>query len=336
MKHLKASQTPVSDILKIAYEGQDPNRRKYRSGYEEFFNNLPVLDSSDELLEQKVKLTADIIHELALRLQKAPWVKQSPLGEKEFDRTIIGLESPDVEYINRKPVIKREGAELIIARWGNNHTSPVHGHAPGYLHEEIVFGKMRVNTYRIIDKENPIVRPVETVIATEGTFASLFSKPGKYFKREVLVHNFTSIGFSATMHLVPEHTRDGRDNRFKVEYFDHKFRMKMDDVKQISAHDGMYLRKGDVVLVRSSSVPEYGDHYIVITGPSIMKEHGMRPQERAIYAPDGSCLLDLFEPVNGLTLLKLGAEAKVAFHQFHDITMVDGEVKFPDATKLMD
>lgn len=336
MKNLKASETPVSDLLKIAYEGQDPKMRQYRSGYEEYFNNLPILNSDDELLDQKIGMTSSVIHSLAKRLQKAGWVKQSPPGEKEFDRTIIGMESPEVNYIGRKPIVEKEGAELIVARWGNNHSSPVHGHAPGYLHEEIIFGKMRVNSYRIINKENPIVRPVETIIATEGTFASLFSKPGKYFKREVFVHNFTSIGFSATMHLVPEHTRDGRDNRFKVEYFDHKFHMKMDDVKQISAHDGMYLRKGDVVLVRSASVPEYGDHYIVITGPSIMKEHGMRPQERAIYAPDGSCLLDLFEPVNGLTLLKLGEKAKAAFHEFHDINIKDGEVVFPDATKLLD
>ena len=53
---------------------------------------------------------------------------------------------------------------------------------------------------------------------------------------------------------------------------------KQQDFQRISTLDAMYLQKDDIVLVRSSNVPKYGDHIILVTGPVVKKEHGMRPQ----------------------------------------------------------
>jgi hypothetical protein len=109
--------------------------------------------------------------------------------------------------------------------------------------------------------------------------------------------------------------------------------MTVDDVTRITSKDGLYLKKGEVVMVRSSNVPDYGDHFIVITGHPIMKDHGLRPQDVAIQAStNGISLLDLFDMEMGLTLLKLKKDARQAFHDFHGITMnSQGEVTFPEA-----
>ena len=333
---LVSSSTPEEDIMMVAYEGQDYTRRMYKGGYENFFDEMPVLRSDDPLLDEKVQMSHHIMQRLAGKLRIAPWVREMQPGENGFNRTILALEKPVPVKLNGEDIYK-EGAEFVMARWGNGHTSPVHGHAIGYIHEEILFGMMRVNTYRMVDMDKPVVRPVLTTIETAGTFASLYTRPGKYyFKRQTLIHNFTSIGFSTSLHFLSEHTRDGRDNQFEVERFDDMYKLTVDDVTRINSQQGMYLRKGDVVLVRSSNVPEYGDHYIVVTGHPVKKDHGLRVQEKAIYAPDGSKLLDCFEMQQGLTLLKLKDRAKEAFHGFHNISLdKDGDVVWPQATPLM-
>jgi len=335
MKTLVSSNTPEEDILKIMYDGQPYERRMYKHGYENFFDEMPHLRNDDPLLLEKVELTKSIMTKLAGKLRIAPWVaKDMPPGKNGFNRTILALEAPVLLKNEDKPLYK-EGVELVMARWGDGHTSPVHGHAIGYIHEEILFGKMRVNTYRMIHKDKAVVRPVETIIVGEGMFASLYQRPkNESFKRQTLIHNFTSIGYSASLHYLSEHTRDGRDNTFSVEYFDNSYQMTVDDVQRITAQEGMYLRIGDVALVRSENVPEYGDHYIVITGHPVLKEHGLRPQDKAIHAPDGVKLLDCYEPQMGLTLLKLKDKAKQAFLEFHGISVHDDEVHWPEATVL--
>lgn len=331
-KFLKASENPIEDISKIAYAGQEMTRRMYRTGYEPLFNEMPILDPEDPFLDAKVELSHQIMAKMAVSLNKSPWVREMEPKVGGFKRTILALAAPTVTPEGSL----KEGPEFVLALWGDGHTSPVHGHAIGYLHEDIIFGKMRVNTYRMVTPTEAIVRPVETQMVGAGTFASLYTKPGKqFFKRQTLVHNFTSIGFSASLHYLSEHTRDGRDNKFEVQYFDDSYNMDVNDVEQVTAQQGMYLRKGDVAIVRSMNVPEYGDHYIVVTGHPVIKEHGMRPQDRAIYAPDAMKILDIHEPHNGLILLKMKDKVRDKFHEFHGIRMVDGEVVFPDPSSFV-
>lgn len=337
---LKASENHETDLEKITYKGQDKMRRMYRRGYESFMNAMPVLDTTDEFLDQKVEMTKNVMKRLASYLRADAWVKDDEPGENGFNRTILALEAPkprtsfsplDPIYTDRPPV--EEGTEIIMARWGDGHSSPVHGHAIGYLHEEILFGKMRVNIYRMINVASNIVRLVRTDMVTSGTFASLYTKPNPLhkFKRQTLIHNFTSVGFSATLHYLPEHTRDGRDNRFEVEFFEDWYKINDNDVTRINSKEGMYLQKGDVVLVRSTNVPEYGDHYIVVTGSPVLKDHGLRPQDVALYAPNTKEFLDQYELETGLVLLKFNNNAKESFLEFHDIKIEKGEVIFPDS-----
>lgn len=330
MKTFTPAANPAAAIDLVSYPGQDPKRRMFHPGYEDWLSYMPVLSDSDEHLKIKINIASDVMQQLAGELRQAGWVKQRRLGTGDFQRTIIAIEEPEMACLGvpGSSYVKREGVEFVVAHWGNDHSSPIHGHAPGYLHEEILYGKMRVNTYRMIDDHT--VRPVKTFIATQGTFASAYSSvPHDGPRRQALIHNFTSIGQSASLHYVPEHTRDGRDNKFEVQYFEDVYGLSKDDVTRISSREGMFLQKGDVVLVRSTNVPEYGDHFIVVTGPPVKKEHGMRVQDEAIYAPHTREFLDTFPAHIGLTLLKLNPAAQAAFLDFHAITLTNGEVVFP-------
>lgn len=332
---LRPASNPKEVIGMIAYPGQKPQMRQWRSGYNGYIGELPQLSNDDPLLSEKVGLSKSIMQHLAGQLRHDKWPTLNMPAAGEFARTIIGIEEPEIEC-NGLPggkIVKKEGVELIVAQWGIGNSSPIHGHAPGFLHEEILYGKLRVNTYRQPNPQSNVVIPVATTIETAGTFASVWSAPNPHnpFKRPGYIHNFTAITESATLHYVPEHTRDGRDNTFQVRHFDDVFEYGNADLRRITAKEGMYLRKGEVALVRSANVPEYGDHYIVITGAPEMKEHGLRPKDIAIDAPNAAKVLDRYEMEMGLTLLHLTEEARDAFHQFHGITMQGGEVIFPTA-----
>lgn len=330
VKFLKATPTPIEDINQIAYEGQLPEYRMYKQGYEDFFNLLPVLSDNDPQLQLKLQHVGITMQALAKTLAADPWTNTQQSLDGGFNRTILALEEPTV----RPDGTLKEGQEIVLARWGNGKTSPVHGHGDGLLYEQLIFGKMRVNTYRIVDAVKRIARPIETKIYFDyQNIANDYTKQQAY-KRSALVHNFTSIGNSVSLHFVPEHTRDGRDNTFGVEYFEREYwdRILPDSLKQLKAQEGIeQLRIGDVALVRSENVPDYGDHYIVITGNPVMKEHGLRPQDVAIHAPYAARILNQFDPIMGLILLKLDDAAKKAFYEFHGITVENGEIIFPTA-----
>lgn len=322
---LVSSNNPLDDINQIAYAGQPLDRRMYHSGYERFFEAMPVLNDEDEFLIGKIRMSKTVMQHLVNQLRSDQWTYSLPPVDNGFNRTILGIESPIVTGGNIK-----EGSEIVLARWGDGHTSPVHGHAAGYLHEELLFGKMRVNTYKIVDAKRRIVRPWRTeVFLKPGTIASIYT-PQDQTIRTALVHNFTSIGYSGTLHYLPEHTRDGRDNKFEVEYFGLDARLNPDEFTQITAQQGLELKIGDVALVRSENVAEYGDHYIIITGRPVLKEHGLRPTDVAIHAPNWipHGILNQFDPIMGLTLLKMSEAAKAEFHKFHGITVANGIVTF--------
>lgn len=337
--HLVASMTPIEDLELIAAPGQPESKRRYREGYENFFNEMPVLALNDKLMVPKEHLSKEIMQTLAQQIRHDDWLKTNYPGDGAFARTIIALEHPEVITVETPSVegeFFREGPEMVVAHWGTGFSSPVHGHAPGYMHEEVLDGKILVNTYRMVHPRSLTVRLVKTEIVGKGTFVSEYNeKKGYHFKRPILIHNFTALEPTNTLHYLPEHTREGRDNGFEPEYFEKEFNLDESDLIRIDAYSGMYLAPGDVALVRSTNVPEYGDHFIVITGPPVVKEHGTRPQDVAIAAPYADLLLDKYDFQNGLILLKLNAAAKKNFHAFHGITMTeDHKVIMPSATAL--
>lgn len=336
-KTRQSSETPLKDILTIAYEGQPETSRQYESGFESFMNQLPVMDNNNT--DITLPITQTVMKRLSYSLSneiendRRPLLSELP-DDGKFHRTIIGIESPKLINTITTPNYK-EGAELVLAKWGKGFKSPVHGHSTGYMHEEVLKGKIRVNTYRIIDMEKKITRPYKTEIIGPGVFVSGYAPhdSSHKYKRQTLIHNFVAIEPSISLHYLPEHTRDGRDNGFEVQHFSHTDHYHMSSsstVDRISSREGMYLKPGEVLLVRSTNVPEYGDHFIVVTGPPIMKEHGMRIQDVSIEASFlDSQLLDTFVPETGLVLLKLKPEIRDKFLSFHDIKVENNKVLFP-------
>lgn len=329
MNTLKASAHPQSDIDSVAWSGQPEHLRQYRAGYEWYMNTLPVLSDNDHLLKEKVTFTLTTMEDLARNLKTEPWIDQKQLDHNTFERTILAIVQPQVSQDGLK-----EGAEIIVAQWGPGFASHVHGHAEGYMHEAVLKGKVLVNTYRLVDPSSTTVRPIRTDIVEPGTFVSQYTphNPKAVFKRQTLIHNFVALETTSTLHFLPEHTRDKRDNAFTAEFFEDVKHLTPTDLIPITSQEAMYLRKGEVVLVRSTNVPELGDHYIVITGHPIVKPHGLRPQEIAIQAPHAGQLLDFYGDKydrKGLTLLQLKPEAAKTFREFHQIEIKDGEVVFP-------
>lgn len=115
----------------------------------------------------------------------------------------------------------------------------------------------------------------------------------------------------------------------KKTHFEDIHPLNSEDVIQISISELVMLQPGYVALVRSATVPDLGDHFIVITGGLIMKTHGLRPQTLTISAPNTSQLLDQFQPKEGVIVLVLGYRLKRLFHDFHGISVIGNEVLYP-------
>lgn len=319
--NLKASHNPLAAINKLAWEGQPDHLKMYRSGYEQYFNELVNLNLLEPYPRSKaMERNTKVLKDLGELLQSAQWIKEDEPGEKHFDRTILAITEP-VEELSSPLGCKKTvaGPQIVVARWGNGFKSPIHGHRTGFLHEEIISGKLKVNTYRIIDHDKRIVRLTGSTIIEEGTFLSDFTLPLKDDKLENYVHSFESIGNSVSLHYLPEYNRDGMGNTFEVEYFEDTYLIDETNTIRIDSMQAIYSKVGDVILVRSENVPEYGDHFIYITGHPIVKKHGLRPQDIAFDAPHITMLLDRYEMQTGLVLLKLNKEATEAFIKFHNL-----------------
>lgn len=326
---LRASEQPQESLRMVAYEGQPDHMKMYREGYEKYMNTMPALSDDDPLLEEKVEFTKALMHHLGKEVSNTPtWIYTDMPDTGGFDRTILAMEEPITRYSGQLPFVT-EGSEIVVARWGEGFTSPVHGHPPGYLFEEILYGKIRENVYRVVDETRRIARPLVTRILEKGVMESYYTKRTEGFRWASFIHNFVALTKAATLHYFAEHSRDGRGNTLEVEYFE-QFIDLTNAVKPVTSIETHYSHKGDVVMVRSMNVPEYGDHFIVVTGPPVMKPHGLRPQEVSIQAPLSKSIIDKHDDGRGLVLLKLDDEATRLFHEFHGITMRDGEVIFPN------
>lgn len=295
---------------------QPPEMRRYRIGYEEYLGLLPVMSYHCNV---RSAVSHAVMSSLGKRLiaEPPPWLLDRE--HNTFERSILAVEEPG----NGK-----EGAEILIAHWPKGFTSPVHGHAGGYLYEQVLNGRLLVNTYRHVG--NRVVRPVSTTIhdAPEVLVSSYVEEDNE--PRIGFVHSFTALEPTDTIHFLPEHTRDNRDNAVNVEYYD-GVSLSNVYVRLNVAQALKSLKVGDVALVRSKRVAELGDHWIVITGGLEKKylgahddvANGYRPADIHWAAPNMSALLDKFEPDGyGMVMLKLNDPTR--FYEFHDIKLNNG------------
>lgn len=316
-------------------------RRTFRPGFEKFAEFMPNLTPGQDLMTMRLALARNIMGGLAKSLKEtAPWLN-NVTPPNTFERSVVAMEGlkqlPDVSdrgeltreeldalcAINAqawafatRPKVPPTGFEMIVAHHGIGHETVVHGHGPGFLHEEVLTGKLMVNTYRRMNIDT--VRITRTLPHVPGSVMS--STYGTSPDRSNFIHSLRAVEPSTSLHFLPEPPPNGQGNTFIVEHFDD---LDNGDVQQIpNTAANTQLHPGDVVLVRSENVPWYGDHFMVVTGGPTLKEHGLRPAEFSFSAgPSMSELLDSYRPLQmGVILLKLNNDAAEYVREFHGIS----------------
>jgi hypothetical protein len=317
------SENPEEVLDSISYKGIPNQNRVYRHGFESYIASLPIMKQGEELLDEKVFIADMVMARLSREIENYPWVKHNMPSRNTMDRFILAVEKPEIDCSGGTTacMITKQGSQIVIARFATGFETAPHGHAGGYFYEEVFSGKGLITDYRLMD--NGKVRPVSTYIAEKGRRESAFSDASG---RTTHIHKVKSLEDFITLNVIGEQAPDGRGNTYEVERFETVYNMNDDDVCRVQIKDAMYSRRGTVLLVRSSNVPDMGDHFFIVTGQNVMKEHGLRPQGVAIESI-ASSILDDYQEIDGFVLLKLSDEASNAFLEFHGIEVVGNEIK---------
>lgn len=320
-----ASDSAIMDLHALAIQNQNPKISHYRQGYEQEFSNMPIIKSVTTNWD--LQIVAEIMHRITANLASQDWVKNNTPIKRPLLRTVIAMEKPVCTGAALK-----DGAELIVVNWKAGAKTPTHGHARGYMHERLIFGKVKQGTYRIVDAEKRIARPIsiELFCNTNDIIDAGFNDDHSV-QDGAFVHDFEFLEPTATLNLVPGHPKDTKGNCFTVEQFGFKhLNFQLEKLVPISLGGTLHLPPGEVILVRSATTKDLGDHFYVITERPHQKKAGMRPVGRAIQASeDFSKLLDAVEPQEGgVQILRLMPEVRDWFLEWHGI-QVEKNIVFP-------
>lgn len=326
--HLNALSNPL-EIISL-YKAFTNQSLRYESGYEHYFNSLPVLNTVEDITSENIFTIQTVLSYLSTKLKDSDWLLGGIFPKQnEFDEIIIAIEN------NKTSTVDRQGnKELVITRHGDQFTSPIYGYKnKGYYHEELLSGAMKVNTYQLIDFDKKIIRPLCTeIVKGSKTFISDYLVPAENvnYMASCIIQNFKSIGESTCLHFLPEVVED---YSYTLEQFGKVYPLKQKEVSRYFGKELLTLDIGDVVLVRSADLAEYDDHFIVITEKSKMipSYNSIRPEGRAILASQqDSNLLDNYVLRKGITILKLNNENANIFLSFHNIEVKEDKVIFPN------
>lgn len=302
-------------------------------GYENYHALIPIIRETDKLFTLKMEIADHVMQTLSQQIlndnDDCGWLDVGNQPKGKFARSVIGRDMADPH-----------GPQIIVAHWGKGFTSPVHGHIHGYMNEVMLKGQIKVNNYRMLDPSSNVVRVVSTNVESEPskTFVNRYNFKKKFMKeRSQFIHNYVALETSHSLHHIPEEARDGKDNLFMPEYFEetHYFQYELQHyVKRIHTMDTMSLPIGSVLLIRSDNVAGLGDHFIIITGPPVLKPHGLRPQTVAFDAPLASAILNKHEKESGAIVLLLEDALAKEFHEFHAIHYTLGGLSLPLPTSM--
>ncbi|GEM_PF-805761 len=319
MEFLRASTQPEAVLPRLL----NPNPlgfTTYRPGFEGYFERIPRMDPTRPYPTEEVEQTRRVLGELAMAvLEREDAMDLPQVEDGKFGRVVLGLEDPS-EGEDRVLV---PGTEVIIALWGRGFKTPVHGHKVGYLHEALVKGSIDISMYERLRSGRLDARFAlfdRTVQQREpGIFCSAFTQDVGQLERSAVIHNFAALEPTMTLHYLPEHIRDARGNKFEVvgKKNDREFEVDESNVQRMQLEDFIASNVGDVYLVRSPSVPQYGDHYVLIVGGIVQKPHGMRPDDVLFSAGSGTPLKSYGK--DELVIFKLSGAARNAFYEHYAI-----------------
>ncbi len=214
MQFMEPSHRP-EELLDMFKTPEQPARsRLYRPGFDHFMRLLPKIDAKEPNPEAEVDLTRRVMEAIAIEVRhRIDSLDLPEIPDNEFGRVILAIEEPTRDGDELVP-----GTEVVLALWGKGFQSPVHGHAPGYIHEALIDGAFDVHLYKQTgNPEDRLVLPDRTIVQDRfETFYSQFVQDTGQTVRSALIHNFTAREPSISLHYLPEHVRDGRNNRFTV------------------------------------------------------------------------------------------------------------------------
>ncbi|PIP65047.1 hypothetical protein COW95_04070 [Candidatus Peregrinibacteria bacterium CG22_combo_CG10-13_8_21_14_all_49_11] len=227
MKFLKPARDPEWLLEQLAFPNQPPHQRQWQPGFSHYMEKMPVIDASQLQQDEEVARTRELMdlmsQEVAARIDE---LRLPTIGKGEFGRLILGIEEPTgVNLDTGKPI---PGTEYVLAIWGEGFTSPVHGHAPGYIHEQLVRGAFDVRLYDQIpggtDDDRLVVLTKKLRVATPQIFYSEYVPEDlRQRTRFALIHNFTATTPEGdahhptlSTHYLPEHVLNGNGNRWTV------------------------------------------------------------------------------------------------------------------------
>jgi len=315
--YLKASDTAIIDLHELAIQNDNPKISHYRQGYEKFFNNTPLINSPAQQLDDLDRVNY-VMGGLSWQLAQERWVGHNTPIKNQFLRTVLAMEKPACNSMTL-----RSGYELQVINWKDGAITPIHGHPYGYMNVRLVFGKVKQATYRLVDATKRLVRPIalELLCNTNDILSDGYSDY-KGVTDGAFIHELTFLEPSATLHLVPEHPSDAANNIFIKEEFGFKHvNFQLEDFVAISLNATLKLMPGDVILVRSNTTKDLGDHFYVITDAPRQKKAGLRPVGTAIQASeDFSKLLDTVEPQgDNIRIMRLMPRVRDWFLEWHGI-----------------
>lgn len=337
IQFLSPSRDPESAIERLSEPGSDPIKRMWRPGFDHLMSEMPVIDPRQEDQSLQVAMTAEVLSRMAALVEeRLPHLNLPHIGDGQFGRVILAIEEP--KEVGGKLV---PGTEIVLAIWGKGFASPVHGHAAGYLHEQLIQGAFDVHLFRGIGESSSRLAVYDrTIQQTEpGIFYSEFKRERGQEKRSEVIHNFVARQLTYSLHYLPEHVRNGVENMFSVVNTPESgalpawtqtlpyrpgFEVTADEVTRATpASLAKNLEVGDTFLVRSKSVPFLGPHFAVITSTEFVeKPHGLRPQDVSIPLPHTLATpLDNFGVQDTLVLLKLNDAARDRLHEHYGIRL---------------
>jgi hypothetical protein len=96
------------------------------------------------------------------------------------------------------------------------------------------------------------------------------------------------------------------------------FCVTLEDMLRVSPQEAISAEIGNVFLVRSSNVPQLGDHYIIIKGGLVQKPHGLRPEtlEYPVIGPSPIAEVHEQAPV---IVWRLNDASTQRFYAFYDV-----------------
>lgn len=217
MKYMEPSNRPEELLERMKTENQPPRSRLYRPGFDHMMRLLPKIDATQPRQDEEIDLTRRVMDAIAIEvMHRIDELRLPDIPDREFGRVILAIEEPTEAPDQPNGLLP--GTEVVLALWGKGFQSPVHGHAPGYIHEALLKGAFDVHLYKQVGEEadRKVVHERTIIQEKPETFYSEFVQERGQLLRSALIHNFTAREQSMSLHYLPEHVRDGNNNRFQV------------------------------------------------------------------------------------------------------------------------